>query len=439
MITANNTIDYQIVSEELNKSGLTDLSKASIREIVRLINNIEKRTGQKYVRMEMGVPGLVPSSIGTNAEISALKKGVAAKYPMIDGIQPLKNELSRFIKLFLDIEVNPAHCFPTVGSMQGALAVFMVANRTDHTKEGTLFIDPGFPVQKQQVKVLGQDYYSFDVYDYRGEKLRPKLESYLKTGKISTILYSNPNNPSWICFTETELQIIGELATQYDAIVVEDLAYFGMDFRKNYWIPGKAPYQPTVAKYTDNYIFLISGSKAFSYAGQRVGTIAISDKLYKRNYPDLRRYFNANEFGYAMLFGALYALSSGVAHSAQYGLAAMLKAANDGSYDFRKDLMEYGRRAGIMKKLFTNNGFDIVYDKDEDEDIADGFYFTFSYPGFTGNQLLEKLIYVGISAITLDVTGSERTEGLRACVSQISEELMIKLEERLKLFHEQNS
>ena len=67
--------------------------------------------------------------------------------------------------------------------------------------------------------------------------------------------------------------------------------------------------------------------------------------------------------------------------------------------------------------MFTDNGFSIVYDKDEDQPIADGFYFTFSYPGFSGEELLEEMIYYGISAIALSITGSLRLEGIRACVS----------------------
>ena len=35
----------------------------------------------------------------------------------------------------------------------------------------------------------------------------------------------------------------------------------------------------------------------------------------------------------------------------------------------------------------------------------------------SGEELLKELLYYGISAITLSITGSERTEGLRACVS----------------------
>lgn len=432
----NTPIDFQTVKQKIEETGLPKVGKGTIREIVRLVNRIEEVTGERFIRMEMGVPGLDPPEIGVEAEIDALKRGVANKYPMIEGIRELKEEMSRFLKLFLNIDLNSEGCIPTVGSMMGGMAMYLVANRSDRTKEGTLFIDPGFPVQKQQVRILGHDYRSFDVYNYRGDKLRNKMESYLTSGKVSTILYSNPNNPSWICFTEKELQIIGELANKYDVIVVEDLAYFCMDFREDYSIPGQPPYQPTVANYTDNFLILFSSSKIFSYAGQRIGMMAISDALFNRRYPDLKRYYTSDTFGYSVIFGALYALSAGVSHSAQFGLAAMLKAANDGAYNFVNGVKKYGEKAKIMKKIFLENGFKIVYDKDVDKPLADGFYFTFSYPGMTGPDLLEELLYYGISTISLDITGSERSEGLRACVSLIQPEQFSNLEDRLRRFHE---
>ncbi|HBB90854.1 MAG: aminotransferase [Bacteroidetes bacterium GWF2_49_14] len=428
-------IDSKIVREQIALSRLPDLGHASIREIVRLVNKIEQESGEKFIRMEMGVPGLEPPEIGIEAEIAALHRGVASKYPDIEGVPELKREAQRFVKLFLDLEIPKECCIPTVGSMQGAMAAFMVANRSDRTKLGTLFIDPGFPVQKQQCRVLGHDFESFDVYDYRGEKLGPKLDSYLSTGKISTLLYSNPNNPSWICFTEDELKTIGTLAKKYDVIVIEDLAYFGMDFRKDYSQPGQPPYQPTVARYCDHWLLLISSSKAFSFAGERVGCMIISELLFNRTYPDLKRYYTSDRFGHSMIFGALYALSSGVCHSAQYGLAAMMKAANDGEFNFVENVKEYGRRAHALKEIFTNNGFTVVYDRDIDDPIADGFYFTVSYPGMTGSELLQNLLFYGVSAISLTICGSTRTEGLRACVSQIHAILFPVLEERLEQFN----
>ena len=432
-------IDHTIVSRLIKESGLSYLGNATIREIVRLVNRIEEATGKRYIRLEMGVPGLEPAPVGVAAEIEALKKGVASKYPMIEGIKELKEEMSRFVKLFINIDVKPEGCIPTVGTMMGGMAAFLVANRNDQMREGTLFIDPGFPVQKQQAKILGHTFRSFDVYNFRGKKLREKLKSYLKTGKVSTIMYSNPNNPAWICFTEEELQIIGEMADKYDVIVIEDLAYFAMDFRQDMSKPGVPPFQPTVANYTDNYLLLFSSSKVFSYAGQRIGMIVISDQLFNRRYPDLKRYHKTDLFGYSMIYGALYALSAGVSHSAQWGLRAILKEANEGRFNFVEGVKEYAVRAGIMKKMFTANGFKIVYDMDVDKPLADGFYFTFSYPGFTGAGLLEELLYYGISAISLDITGSDRIEGVRACVSQTGSDRYNDLEYRLKRFHQDHS
>ncbi|MFP4024114.1 MAG: aminotransferase class I/II-fold pyridoxal phosphate-dependent enzyme [Thiohalospira sp.] len=436
IITKKTPINSKVVKNKIQESGLENVGLASIRELVRLVNEIEKETGDQFIRMEMGVPGLSPAQVGIEGEIEALRKGVAAKYPMIEGVDILKKEISRFVKNFMNIDVNERGCIPTVGSMQGAFASFLVSCRRDVKKDTTLFIDPGFPVQKQQHHVLGLKYESFDVYNYRGDKLKDKLENYLKKGNISTILYSNPNNPSWICFTEKELQIIGELANKYDVIVMEDLAYFAMDFRKDLSKPGTPPYQSSVANYTGNYILLISSSKSFSYAGQRIGMMVISDELFDRRFSDLKRFYKTDGFGYSMIYGSLYSLSSGTSHSAQYGLAAMLKAANDGDFNFVESVKEYGERAKIMKKLFTDNGFSIVYDKDENDPLADGFYFTFSYPGMSGVELLEKLLYYGISAIALVTTGSERAEGLRACVSQIQRTQLKSLEERLKIFNE---
>lgn len=428
--------DREIVRRLIDNSGLSSFSRASIREIAKLASQIEEATNVRFVRMEMGEPGLPCPDIAVEAEIEALRNGVASVYPNIEGLSKLKQETSRFIKLFLDLDIKPQGCIPTVGSMMGAMAAFLVANRNDRNREGSLFLDPGFPVQKQQVKMLGHDYYSFDIFEHRGRKLRNKLESFLKPGKISSVVYSNPNNPTWMCLDEEELEIIGDLARKYDVIVIEDLAYFGMDFRKDYSTPGREPFQPTAGKYTDNYILLISSSKAHSYAGQRIGMMAISNNLFNRQYPDLLRYYSTPGFGHSVVFGALYGLSAGVTHSVQYGLAALLKAVNDGTYNFIEKVREYGEKAGIMKKLFIENGFRIPYDVDIDEPVADGFYFTLSYPGMTSSELLEELFYYGISAITLDITGSKRNDGLRACVSHVSRDQFPDLEARLKCFHE---
>ena len=430
-------IPRNIIDDAITDYGIQDFAKATIREVKAVAAFAEKESGVEFIKMEMGIPGLPASKVGVEAQIDALRNGIANSYPDIQGYPELKRQASRFLKAFVGVDVDAEGCIPVVGSMQGTFASFLLCSQADPKKDTVLFIDPGFPVQKMQLQVMGVKYETFDVYDFRGEKLVPKLESYLSKGNICAIVYSNPNNPSWICLTEDELKGIGELATRYDAIVMEDLAYFAMDFRKNLSKPFEPPFQATAARYTDNYMLLVSGSKAFSYAGERIGVVCIGDKLFHRHFPALAQRYEGLPFGMVFSTRILYALSSGTSHSAQYALAAIMKAACDGTHDFRKEVSVYGERAHRLKEIFKRHGFYVVYDKDMGEDIADGFYFTIGYPGMTSGQLAHELMYYGVSAICLITTGSHQ-EGLRVCTSFIRDNQYELLDDRMAIFAENN-
>ena len=430
-------IKKEIVDRLIAELGITDFAKATIREVKQVAAKAEKESGVEFIKMEMGIPGLPAAQVGVDAQVKALQAGIAHSYPDIQGYPELKKEASRFVKAFIGLDVAAEGCVPVTGSMQGTFASFLTCSQAQKGKDTVLFIDPGFPVQKMQLQVMGVKYETFDVYDYRGEKLGAKLESYLKNGNICAIVYSNPNNPAWICLNEQELETIGKLATQYDCVVMEDLAYFAMDFRQNLSVPFQPPYQPSVGRYTDNYMLLISGSKAFSYAGERIGVVCISNQLFHRHFELLTQRYQGLPFGLVFSTRMLYALSSGTSHSAQYAMAAMLKAATDGEYDFRKEVSIYGVRAHKLKEILLRHGFHVVYDKDLDQPVADGFYFTIGYKNMTSGQLAKELMYYGVSAICLITTGSHQ-EGLRVCTSFIEDHQYAQLEERMQLFETNN-
>ena len=430
-------IDKKLIDDAIEEFGINDFSKATIREVKAIAALAEKKSGVEFIKMEMGVPGLPPSKVGVEAQIKALESGIARLYPDINGIPELKREAARFVKMFINTDIDAECCVPVTGSMQGTYASFLTATQCIEGRDTILFIDPGFPVQKQQLVVMGAKYETFDVYNYRGDKLKDKLESYLKKGNIAAIVYSNPNNPSWVCLRDEELRIIANLANTYDTIVFEDLAYFAMDFRKDLSVPGKAPFQPSISHYTDNCAMLISGSKAFSYAGERIGVVCMMNKLYHRAFPGLTKRYGGGTFGTVFVHRVLYALSSGTSHSAQFAMAAMLKAANDGTYNFLNEVKVYGERAHKLKDIFLRHGFHIVYDMDMDEKVADGFYFTIGYKNMTSGQLAHELMYYGVSAISLSTTGSNQ-EGLRACTSFIEEHQYAELDKRLAIFEQNN-
>ena len=429
----------ELVEQAVKELNIADLSRATIGEVLLVAQYLEKETGIPFIRMDQGSPGLPVNKIGVEAEKAALDRGVGSQYPAAAGVPELKQEASRFVKAFLNIDISARACVPTVGSVAGSYGSFIACTQRTPGKNKVLFIDPGFPIQKSQLRVIGADWVEFDIYDYRGKALRDKLESMLACGDIAAIVYSNPNNPAWICLEEEELAIIGELATKHDVIVLEDLAYFCMDFRKDLGHPFEPPYPPTVARYTDNYILMLSSSKIFSYAGQRMALTCISDKLFDRHFPALaERYKDSGVFGQTLIASILYMITSGCTASTQYAYAEMLRLSTEGKINFVEDTREYARRAEKMKKIFTANGFHIVYDYDATQPVGDGFFFTIGYGNMTGGELLKELLYYGVSSISLGTTGSEQN-GVRACTSRMRDDLYDTMQERMKAFNEDHS
>ena len=427
-------ISRQSIDEVMQRLDIADIGRTTIRQCVNVSHELEGISGEKFIHLEFGIPGLNACRIGLDAQKKALDSGDAAVYPPSCGVSKLKENGSRFIKAFVGVDISPEGIVPTVGSMQGCYNLLLECVQINPSKDTVVYLNPGFPSHYVQAKVLGLKTRMFDLYDFRGDKFREKLVEVFGDGRVAAIVYSNPNNPSWVCLTEGELRSLGELCTKYDVIALEDMAYLCMDFRKNRSVPFQPPYQPTVARYTDNSVLMISASKIFSYAGERIAMVAISDKLYNREYPALRERYGLGRFGDNFSLTYLYVNSSSCSHSAQYAFAAMLGAAADGEYDFVGGMREYARRAAKAKEIFLRHGFHLVYEKDLDEDVSDGFFFTIGYDGLTGSQLLLNLLRCGICAITMVATRSTR-EGIRVCVSLLnSEDDFRALDERLGLF-----
>ncbi len=429
-------ISRQSIDEVLRRLDIADIGRTTIRQCVNVSHELESVSGEKFIHLEFGIPGLNACRIGLDAQKMALDSGEASVYPPSCGVNVLKENGSRFIKAFVGVDISPEGIVPTVGSMQGCYNLLLECVQMNPSKDTVVYLNPGFPSHYVQAKVLGLKTRMFDLFDFRGEKFHEKLEDVFGDGRVAAIVYSNPNNPSWVCLTEDELKSLGELCTKYDVVALEDMAYLCMDFRKDRSVPFNPPYQPTVARYTDNCVLMISASKIFSYAGERIAMAAISDNLYNREYPALRERYGLGRFGDNFSLTYLYVNSSSCSHSAQYAFAAMLGAAADGEYDFVGEMREYGRRAGKAKEIFLRHGFHIVYDKDLDEDVSDGFFFTIGYDGLTGSRLLLNLLRCGVCAVTMLATKSTR-EGIRVCVSLLnSEDDFQALDERLGLFVE---
>ena len=430
-------ISDEVLKDIFDETGFNP-NNLSIRETNRLATIISEKGKIDFVRMEMGIPNIPTPDIAKKAEKEAIDKGLQGIYPPFDGIPELKLAGSKFVKAFLDVDVEPEHVIPTCGSLQGGYISQALAGNMHKEKDTILYLDPTFPVTRYQAKFLGLKNEGIELYDNRGEKLLETIQEKVSKGKIGGLLWSSPNNPSWSCLTEFELKGIAEICDNNDVLAIEDLAYLGMDFRKDYSQPHEEPYIPTVGKFGKNWITLISSSKAFSFPGPRCGLAIISPELNKQEFAQLDEFCGRRRFGHAFSLGGLYVTTSGTTHTAQFALTKMLESSTNGEYNFVKITSEYGKRAKKVCKIFLKYGFKQVYEKDMDETVGNGFYLTMSYPNYEGNDLMIELMKYGISTITLKSTGSNRHEGLRVCISFVDEKDMPVLDERLKKFMENN-
>ena len=82
--------------------------------------------------------------------------------------------------------------------------------------------------------------------------------------------------------------------------------------------------------YDDRYLDQVKSMRP----GQRIAIAAISDGLFHREYPELRRRYGIARLGDAYVLTFLYAASSGTSHSALHALADMFRAAADGRLNF---------------------------------------------------------------------------------------------------------
>lgn len=437
-INSNNAtfpIDGDYVKKRLQSLEI-DLKKVSIRELNHLVDELATHFDVEFLRFEFGIPGLLPNQLGPTEEIRVLREDTQAlgTYPPFDGVPRLKKATADFVKKFLNIQVDSQCCIPTVGAMHGGFICQSIAGRIRSNSDTILYLDPGFPVNKLQTKFLGLNEASIDLYYYRGQELIDEVEKKFANSNIGGLLWSSPNNPSWVCLKEEELEGIGRLLTKYDVIGIEDAAYLGMDYRQDYSVPGQPPFVPTIANYTQNYFLIISSSKIFSYAGQRVAITVISPGLMEKRYPNLKQFYNTERVGHAFVHGGIYPTTAGVPQTPQYALAALLESASSGDFRFLEEVRIYSLRAEKIKKIFIKYGFNLVYSEDMGEPIGDGFYFTVTRPDMNGDNLLFEMLRHGMAGIPLSTTGSEK-EGIRICVSLIREKQMDELEKRLSLLN----
>ncbi len=420
----------EAVRRLINEEAI-DFTRLNVEEFWQLVSRAEQGLGIQFVRMDFGVPGLPPPHVAIEGQVRALRESsVASQYPPHQGVPRLRDLVASFMRRLFNLEVDPSDCVVTCGATEALFAAQAITSRRRPATDTVVFLEPGYPPSKAQARFLGLRQVGLDLYRYRRDDLIGEVRNAFETGRVSAICWSSPNNPAWIYLTEEELEGIGRLCNEYGVTAIEDLAYLGIDPPTT---SDAVPLQPTIAHYTDMYVLVLSASKMFSYAGERIGFLIGAPALMAQESSEVERYFGACQLRRA-ISSLVFNLTAGAPHSAQYAVVDLLEAIEDEEYKLVESMGEYRQRSKRAQEIISGKGFELICGAGEGQRCGNGFYFTFKHTGFEGGTLLRELLCYGVSVLPLSAFGSCKTDGLRACVAQLEAEDMLRLEHRLSQF-----
>lgn len=325
------------------------------------------------------------------AAVEAIREGTSSHYIMPIGSPELKELIAERIEKKSGLKLDPErNLIINPGSDNGLLfAIFPWICPGDEV----LIHDPSYPNNFQDIEILGG--VPVAVPTYEEDEWHIRIEEYQKriTDKTKMILLTNPNNPTGVCYTETELKQLADLCIENDLICVVDQAFEDTIFEESVMvnmaqIPGMWERTVTICSvskgmglsgfrvgwtYADDVIMdkmhasAVSIQGAASTMAQKAVVPAFKDDSFIKNY--IKKYDYRRQYGYK-LFNSIPGVSvlmpeagfyfwinvkelGSSSEIVKYLVEEALVNCNDGKF--------YGTQGdGFLRVIFA------VFDKDED-------------------------------------------------------------------------
>lgn len=207
------------------------------------------------------------------------------------------------------------------------------------------------------------------------------LETHLPKAILAAMIYSNPNNP-FICLTDEELKIIGEMATVNTTWSVRGPRLFCHGFRKDLGCPFEPPYQASVSVIP----IIISCRYPVPKRSAMPDSVSAWQRSPVKLYLSLLSGIDSALWRRYVRYGIISTVSY-IAQPSEPATGPIRlsrpwnKAAADGTFDFVSQVKGIRTSSGETLKIFYGSVFPhrfmiTIWTNP----IADGFYFTIGYP-----------------------------------------------------------
>ncbi|MCY4045212.1 MAG: aminotransferase class I/II-fold pyridoxal phosphate-dependent enzyme, partial [Cellvibrionales bacterium] len=216
-----------------------------------------EKQGVDVVQMAAGEPDFSTIQPIVDAAKSALDEG-KTYYTEALGLLPLREKISEFYQDRYGVHVSPRRILITPGA-SGALQ--LTALTLLNPSDGVLLADPGYPSNRQFIRLAGGEAQLVPVgfennYQLTGDLVKTHWQTNTKVAQVAT-----PSNPTGSVLSLDELAALHAQVSQNRGHLVVDELYHGLDFEE--------PCQ-SVLSLTDSAFVINSFSKYFGMTGWRL-------------------------------------------------------------------------------------------------------------------------------------------------------------------------
>lgn len=268
------------IEKKFLKIGAEYAPGQEVRQKVENINlRGEKLPGQLVDFSHGDVDAFEPIPGSFEAFTEGVNIGGKQAYTEYRGSKGIRTVLAQKLANFTGSTIDPEENFMITPGTQGAL--FLAMGSLVSRDDKVAIVQPDYFANRKLVEFfdgevvpIKLDYYGAD--EEAGLDLT-ELEDAFQSG-VKLFLFSNPNNPTGVIYSQREIQAIAALADRYEATVIVDELYARQlfDDRSYTHLSAEKRMNP------NNVITIIGPSKTESLSGYRLGVAFGSAKIIDR-------------------------------------------------------------------------------------------------------------------------------------------------------------
>ncbi|SDH03160.1 pyridoxal phosphate-dependent aminotransferase [Propionivibrio dicarboxylicus] len=245
---------------------------------VTLIGENIPGTPVDFSHGDVNTSAFAPTPGSLEEFVQGVHRGGQQAYTEYRGAAALRDEIASKLARFTGCPVSGSAELILTPGTQGAL--FLAVASTVVAGDKVAIVRPDYFANRKLVEFLGAevvpvrlDY--FDSGSQAGLNL-DDLEAAFKQG-ATTFLFSNPNNPAGVVYSEAEILQIAKLANTYGVTVIVDQLYSRLLYSGTHYTHLRATEIDS-----DNVVTIMGPSKTESLSGYRLGVAFGASRLIDR-------------------------------------------------------------------------------------------------------------------------------------------------------------